>query len=155
MLGLPDSADSSTLVFDCDIGGQIGPGAVMLGPVELHTAGNPWSSEADQRGLDDILTIEKVVVAVRFVLTQKNAAANFRQHHQPHEFVLQTRRDIIHRLRRLVLIHLIDKRHRINLAARSLIDPLFKENRILFRFAEAVGRDAECFETGSDGIHGC
>ena len=155
MLGLPNSEASPTLVFDCDIGGQIGPGAVVLGPVELHAAGNPWPSEADQRGLDDILTIEKVVVAVSFVLTQKNAAADFRQHDQPHEFVFQTRRDIIHRLRRLVLIHLIDERHRINLAARSLIDPLFKENRILFWFAEAVGRDAECFETGSDGIHGC
>ena len=154
VLGLPDSENSPTLVFDHDIRRQVGAGAVMLGPVELHAAGNPWPGEADKRGLDDILSVEKVVVSVRLVLTKENPATDFRQHHQPHEFILHPRRDIIHRLRRFVLIHLVDERHGINLAARALVNALLEKNRIFFRLAEAVGRDGERFETGSHRIHG-
>ena len=63
-------------------------GTMMLRPVEFDATGDPRPGQADQRGLDDVLPIEKIVT-VGLVLTDMNAAADFRQDHDAEEFVFR------------------------------------------------------------------
>src|SRR5450756_3049134 len=64
---------------------------MMLWPVELNASARPWPGEADQRGLDDGLVINQIVV-VRLVLQRVNAPAEFRQDQRADEFVLDPNR---------------------------------------------------------------
>ena len=46
----------------------------MIGPVEFHAARDPGAERADQRGLDDMLAVEKVITG-GFVHGGKDPAA--------------------------------------------------------------------------------
>ena len=61
----------------------------MLWPVELDAAGDPWASQPHQRRFDYILAVEEVIVLVGLVLADEDPPADFRQHDEPHVFVLQ------------------------------------------------------------------
>ncbi len=64
---------------------------VMLRPVKLDTAGDPWTCQADECRLDDVLPIEEVVT-VCLVQPDMDAAANLRQHHQTQVGILNVYR---------------------------------------------------------------
>src|SRR6186713_404271 len=49
---------------------------MVMRDVELHAAGNPRAEHADQRRLDHVLTVEKVVLVVQ-VSGAENAPAQF------------------------------------------------------------------------------
>src|SRR5882757_10604345 len=54
---------------------------MVLRPVELDTAGDPGTCQANECRLDHVLAVEEVV-AVCLVEPDVNAAANLRQYHQ-------------------------------------------------------------------------
>jgi len=86
-LGHPDGVCTVWFLLDVDVGGEKGAGAVVLGPVKLNTAGNPWASKSYEGGFDHILSVEKIVVVVGFILTFKNPATNLGKHHQADKFI--------------------------------------------------------------------
>ena len=67
--------------------------AVVLRPVELNSAGDPWAQQPHQRRLDHVLAVEEVVL-VGLVQSSVDAPANLRQNHQLDKFVLKQDRPI-------------------------------------------------------------
>ena len=60
----------------------------MLGPVELNAAGNPGAGQTHQRGLDDPVAVDEVVVA-DLVIAGENLAADGGQNLGLNVFVFQ------------------------------------------------------------------
>ena len=129
------------VLLDLDVGGHERGGTMMLRPVELHAAAHPRAGESDKRGLDHVVAVEEVVVAVLLVLGDVNATAEFRQKHEAHVLVLKRHRVVLLHRRRVV--HLVDERHGIHLPARSLVDSLLEEHRVLLRLAHRVRLDCD------------
>ena len=127
----------------------------MLRPVEFDAAGNPRAGKTDERRLDDLVVIDEVV-AVGFIIGALNTAAELGQHHHADIFVFKPYGGI--GLIGLFVEDFVDDRQGIDLAARTLIDALFKEHRVLIRSADAVGRDHDGFNPDFcltvDAMHG-
>ena len=49
---------------------------MVVGPVKLNTAGNPGAEKTDKRGLDNVLTVEEIIV-VLLIVSCENLAADF------------------------------------------------------------------------------
>ena len=150
VLAHPHRARPVGFFLDEHIGGQERSRPVMLRPVELDATRDPRAGEADERRFDHVLPVEEIVVFVRLVLAEKDASANFRQHHETHEFVFQPRRAISDGAR--LIADLVDERHWIDLAARTLVDAFFEEDGIFLRCTDGIGRHGEGFEAGGDGL---
>lgn len=82
----PDRFGTVGVFFNVEVHRQKCCRTMMLRPVELDAAGNPWSSQPDQRGLDHVLTIDNVA-ATDLILYGVNAPANFRQQHDADKVV--------------------------------------------------------------------
>ena len=136
MVAHPHRHAAVLALLDLDVGGHERSGTVVLRPVELHAAAHPRAGESDERGLDHVVAVEKVVVAVLLVLGDVDAPAEFWQEHEAHVLVLE-RHGVVFLHRRRV-VHLVDERHGIHLPARALIDPLLEEHRVLLRFAHRI-----------------
>ena len=63
-------------------------GAVVVRDVPLDAAGYPCADQADKRGLDDVLTVNEIVV-IRLVHRGEDTAADLRQHADLYVFVFQ------------------------------------------------------------------
>ena len=122
---------------------------MMLRPVELNAAGNPWPGEADERWLDNQLMVDGVV-AIRFVLQDVDAPADFRQHHGADKLVLDPYGlpFAIHRLFR----NAIREGQRVHLPAAALIHALLQEHRILVRRSGQIRWNHQIFDAH---LHGC
>ncbi len=68
--------------------GMIRGWTVVLRPVELNASRDPWTQQPDQRGLDDVLPVEEVVL-VGLVEPGVNPPADLRENHQLNEFVFK------------------------------------------------------------------
>ncbi len=149
VLAHPDGARAVFLIFDVDVGGHEGAGAVVLRPVEFDAAGNPGAGKADERGLDDVVAVEEIVVVVLLVLAGVDASADLGEHDEADEFVFEPGGlvgDVL-----WVVIHLVDKRDGIDFSGGSLIDALVEEDRVFLGCSDGVGGDDEGFELGGDG----
>ena len=124
----PDGLRAVGVGFDFDIHRHEGGGAVMLRPVELYAAAGPRPGEADKRGLDDILAIEKIVAA-GLIEAHMDAAADLRQDHHADELVLQVRG--LPCVRGLFGGDPAGKRQWIDAPTAALVDALLQEHRIL------------------------
>jgi hypothetical protein len=115
------------VLFDLRFDRHVRCRPMMLRPVEFDAARAPRSCEPDERRLDHVLAIEKIVV-VCFVEPDVDAAADFRKHHHADEFIfdVQSLPGVRDRLGRDSIV----KRQRIDGAAAALIDALFEEHRI-------------------------
>ena len=87
----PDRPAAVGVFFDGEIRGHEGAGPMVLRPVELDAAADPWTRQPHQGWLDDVLAVDEVV-AIGFVAGQVDASAQFRQDHQADELVLQVHR---------------------------------------------------------------
>src|ERR1700733_4085467 len=101
--------------------------SMMLRPIKLHPTGNPRTSKTNQRWLDHVLTIKKII-ATEFVVTDMNASADFRQNHQSNKLIFDM--DCLPLLRPRFRIDSVDNSHRVNPTTTALIDPLFEKQWI-------------------------
>ena len=83
--------------------------------------------QPDQRRFDHVLAIEEVV-AIRFVLSNMNAAAYLRKDHETHILIFEMDRPIASLCS--LLGDTVREGIRINLAATALIDPLLQKHWI-------------------------
>ena len=118
--------------------GSEGAGAMMMRDVPLHAAGNPRANQADQRGLDDVLPVNEVVI-VGLVHTLEDPAAEFRQNAQPDVLVLDVdqRVGLIDLLARQGIVHRIG----IDRTLRSLRCAAEEEHRVQLGRPGQVGWD--------------
>ena len=121
---------------------------MVLWPVELDSAGDPWTGEAYKSRLDDVLPIEEIV-AVDLVETDVDAPANFRENHEPQIFIFD-----VERLPRMVVPlgrNAIDKGQGIHASAAALIDALLKKHWIRIWRLWQVGEDVDWLLPGFHG----
>src|SRR5271168_4043258 len=81
MVAAPSGNRSIVMAFDCDLDGEKRRRTMVLRPVELNSTGNPGTSEPNERRLDHVLSIEKVV-AVPLVESYVDSSADLWQDHQ-------------------------------------------------------------------------
>src|SRR5262245_58600006 len=86
VIAAPNGFRAISMLFNFEIGRQKGRRTMVLRPIEFNTAGNPWTGETDEGGLDDRLPVD-YVVAVCFVLQDMNTTANFRKDEGANKFV--------------------------------------------------------------------
>ncbi len=112
------------------------PGPVVLRPVNstpprIHGPARPTNA-----GLNDVLTIEKIVIVIGLVLSQPNPTADFRHHLESDKIRFRVRgfcRWYPAVRRRPCQRKVLDK------PSRCCLDkPLLKEERILFRLTDGV-----------------
>ena len=127
-------------VLDVGLDGEERRRAVVLRPVELHAAGDPWAGQAHERRLDDVVPVEEVVVA-GLVVPDVDAAAELRQQHEAHPPVLEV--DGAPCTWCVLGRDAIDERDRIDAAARALVDPAVEEERVAVGLARLVRLDDE------------
>ena len=117
-----------------------GRGAVVVREVPLHAAGNPRAEHADKRGLDDVLTVERLE-AGRLVGEVEKMPAMLRQHPDVEPLVLH--RQVLVRLVDLLVVQHVLHRVRIDPALRALIDAPRVEERRLVVAARRVRRKGD------------
>ena len=74
MLGEPYYRASILAFFYTVINGHNGRGTVMEGPVELNSARHPSAVRADERGLDNVLTVKEVITRDLIVRLEYSSA---------------------------------------------------------------------------------
>ena len=148
---VPHGDDAVVVTLDRGVHGQEGRGAVVLGPVELDATRDPRSCEADERGLDDVVAVEEVVVG-RLVIADVDAPADLRQQHEPNPLVLDV--DGLPLPRRLLAGDPLDEGHRVDLAARALVDPTVEEQRVAVGRLGLVGVDRHRLAPAGDPASG-
>ena len=115
---------------------------MVLGPVEFDTAGNPGTGKSYKRRLDDMIVIYEMALA-DFVVCHLYAASQFGKNHHLDVFVLDE--DGVPFVVSLLIGDRLDDRIGIDDSAGTLIDSLFKENRIFLGLSYLIGRDNHCF----------
>ena len=140
LIGVGDPAGLRTIrVLDQHVVHRTeGRRTVMLRPVELDTAADPRSAEADEGRLDHMIVVDEIVV-VRLIVGTLDPTAELRQDHHLQILILEPDRMI--RLILLFIIYFFDRRVRIDASGASLVDTLLQEHRILIRLADPIGRD--------------
>ncbi len=131
VVGAPDDDGAVGLLLDLDVHREVGRGAVVLRPVELHAPGHPRPGQPHEGGLDHRVGPEQVAAAAALP-GHVDAPAELRQHDHAQPLVLQ-----VHRapgpLVRLVG-DLVVERQRVHAAGRPLVHPPVQVRR------EPVGR---------------
>src|SRR6266496_1289050 len=79
-LRAPDGFATICILLNHPIQGIECAGTVVLRPVELYPARNPWTCQTHQCRLDDAVVIDKVI-AIGLVKRHLYAPANLRQNH--------------------------------------------------------------------------
>ena len=138
MLAQPDRFGAVLVLFKFDVHRHERGRSVVLRPVELDTARNPWSGQADERWFYDILSIEKIV-AIRLVRADMDAAADLGQNHQRDVFIFEMH-GVPGAVRR-VLRDPVDKRQWIDFSTAPLVDALLQKHRIWIGRLRLVGRN--------------
>ena len=116
--------------------GGKGGGTVVLGPVEFDAARNPRPDKPYKRRLNDFVVVNKVI-AVCFVVSALNSAAQLGEHHHADVIVFQPYCGVT--LFGFFVENLIDHRQRIHLAAGTLVYALFQKHGVLVRLADSIG----------------
>ena len=116
----------------------------MLRPVELGSAGNPRTAQADQRRLDDMLAVEEVV-AVGFVEPDLDTPAEFRQDHELDVLVLQ--HDRLIGPVEFFLGNAVSQRVGIDPSTAALVVALIQEHRIEVRRRRRIGGEHDLLDT--------
>ncbi|MNV30342.1 hypothetical protein D3C71_1216060 [compost metagenome] len=115
---------------------------MVLRPVKFYTAGDPRPEQADQRGFDHLVVVDKIAL-FDFVIGAVNSSAQFRQQHNADKVVFHPHR--------LVLAHFAFARQGvgdaigIDRAGRALIDAFFEKHRIGIFAACRPGGERESF----------
>src|SRR5574344_911901 len=124
------------------IHGHIGTRTVMLRPVELNTAADPWTREPHQCRFYHMIIIHKVTL-IDFIVSHLYSSTQFRQNHHFDVFVLQP--DSMPFLIHLLIAYLLNDRIRIHSAAAALIYSILQKNRILLRCTNLIRWDDDRF----------
>ena len=111
----------------------------MERPVELEAAGNPRTQNTDQRRLDDMLAIEKVV-AGGFVLGPEYPPSQLRKNADAQEFVFQPDERVFPVLP-VIAFGLHQHPVRVWAPARPLVDAVLRKHRHGFQPRLGIGRD--------------
>ena len=137
-----DGAASVRILADCAVDRVKGARAVVLRPVEFDAAADPRPGQPDERGLDHVVIVNKII-AVRFVIRALDPAAQFGQDHHKQIFIFQAERLVgaIH----LFIINFINDTVRVHPAAAALIHPLFQKHRVFIGLADRIGRNHYIF----------
>ena len=156
MVAQPDSERAIRLFLDAPGDRHEGGRPMMLRPVELDPARSPWSGQANQRRLDDILPVEDVI-AIGLVGRRMDPPADLRQDHHFQVLVLQEDRRPLP-----VALGLADpvvERQRIDTAIAPLVNPLLQEHRVLVRSLRLIRGNGDLLGPGFDSVsyrfHGC
>src|SRR5579884_3504663 len=104
---------------------HVSRGTVMLWPVELHAAGDPWAGKPDQRGFNYVLAVEELV-AVGFIESEVDSPTDLGQDHQAQILVLDM--DSLPRTWYSMLRHAFDARQRVDTPAASLVHAVFQKH---------------------------
>ena len=136
-LAEPDRLRPVLVLDEAPVNRHRGGGAVVVREVPLHAARNPRAEHADEGGLDDVLTVERLE-AGRLVREVEEVSAMFRQHPDVEPVVLQ--RQVLVRLVDLLVVQNVLHRVRIDPALRTLIDAPRVEERSLVVAARRIRR---------------
>ena len=139
MLGEPADDAAVGALLDGIIAGHEAGGPVVVGPVELHAAGDPGAQRTDQRGLDHVLAIEEVI-AGGLVLGGEDAPADLRQDQHVQIIVLHMN-DGIAPVLPTAAIHLNHNLLGINATGGALMHPVFHKHGHLFPRPFGIGGD--------------
>jgi hypothetical protein len=139
-VAVPDDDLLVARTLDVRLDRQERGGPVMLRPVELDATRHPWTREADEGRLDDVVAVEEVVVA-GLVVADVDAPTQFGQQHEPDPAVLEVNRAPL--AGRASRRDAVDERNRVDPAARALVHPAVEEERIPVGLSRFVGLDEE------------
>ena len=137
VLAHPDG-DTGLVLDDLKIAGEHRGRSVVVGPVELDTARDPRAEHTDERGLDDVLTVEEVIPR-GLVEGGKDLAADVGEHRQFDVVVFEDDGGVFF----VVLLlggRLDDDRVRIRIARKTLMHAVFGEHRQFFGRRFFIGR---------------
>ena len=138
MLAKPDGGAAICMLLDRVIHGHERRRAMMLRPVKLHAARNPGSQQSNQRRLNNMLVIKKIVL-ISFIEAAMNPPTNLGEDHDLEVIILQVHRSIL-----VVNFYTGDpvgKGVGIDLPAAALVNPFFQEHRIEIRRGGGISRD--------------
>ena len=113
-------------------------GTMMLRPVELDTAADPRSCQTNQRGFDNMVIINEIVV-IRLIISTLDSATQFRKNHHVKILIFQAK-GVINAIFFLIT-DFINHAVRIYFAAATLINTFFQEHRVFIRLTDRVGRN--------------
>lgn len=117
---------------------QSGSGAVVMRDIPLDSAGDPGADPADQCRLDDMLTINEIIV-IRLIHGLEQPAAHFGQDPDSHKLILQMDEPVF--LVYLLEGQIVVERIRIKAALGALRRLAEIEDRVWFRVADRISGD--------------
>ena len=140
--------DPSAPAADLAINRHERAGTVMLRPVEFQSSTEPGTGQSDQRGFDDAIVVNEVIL-IGLVQRHLDPAPQFGQDHDLQELVFQEHRLV--RSERLLVGYPIDDGQRVDRSTGALINPLLEKHGIAIRRADAIGRDGDGFAPDANG----
>ena len=147
VIAAPNGLGAVRMCFNFEFDGQEGRRAMMLRPIEFDPAGNPWTGEADERGLDDGLAVDGVV-SVCFVLEDMDPAANFREYQRANKFILDP--DSFPFAVNRLFSNAIREWQRIYFAAAALVNAFLQKHRVFVRRSWEISRNDKVFDAHLD-----
>ena len=142
----PDRRTPVGVLDDAPIDRVKGARPMMLRPVELDPARDPWPTQPNQGWFNDAVVIDEVV-PVCFVERHLDATAQLGQNHHFEVGVLEVHRGVC--LVVFVVRHTIDHGVWIDHPATALIDPLIQKLRLLQCRPDPVGGDDDRLAPGA------
>ena len=124
------------MLLDCGVDRHERAGAVVLGPVEFYSAGNPGTCETHESRFHHMVVVYEMAL-LDFVVGHLYATSQFGENHHLNIFVFQENGVV--GMVGLFVGDFLDYGVGVDYAARTLIDALFKKNRILFGCSGLVG----------------
>ena len=151
VLGEPADDAAVGALLDGIVAGHEAGGPVVVGPVELHAAGDPGAQRTDQRGLDHVLAIEEVV-AGGLVPGGEDAPADLRQDQHVQIVVLHVHGGVGPVLP-MAAVHLHHNLLGIDPARGALMHPVFHKHGRLLPGTLGIGGDHQGFNRNLRLLH--
>ena len=138
----PNDGTSIGTTFDRIVDRQERTRTVMLRPVKFNTTGDPRSGQSDQSGFDNMVIVDEMAV-FNLIVRHLYPSAQLGKDHHFYIFVFQPNSMVT--LFLAGILYLFNHRIRVNHTTASLVNTLLQEHRILFSFANTVGRKKDIF----------
>ena len=149
--GQPADRRTVRAPLDLVVNGHICGRTVVERPVELHTAGNPRAERADERGLDDVLPVEEVVV-VDLVVGFKDPSAQLRQDADADVVVFEPDDGVVP-VGAVRTVHLLHDSAWIRIAACTLVTAQLREHGHFLDSGYRIRRDRPDLRLRDNGMY--
>ena len=130
------------ILLDAGVNGHIGRRTVVLRPVELDSATDPWPCQTYKGGLDDMVKVHEMALG-NLVIGHLHTTAQFWQYHHLDILILNPDGQIV--LVNLLVAHRLNDGVWIYHSTRTLINSLFQEHRVFLWFTDLISRNRNQF----------